>query len=272
MMAITDGLMLRAWRSTSRPSRAGMRASDTTRSKGRVFRNSMAARPFSATTTSCPSRLSRMASISRIERSSSTTRMRADSLTVAVRSAVTVPAMSGVLPRAVGDRPLVRGICFSHGQRHLHAGAFSLLRGHADFAAVGARNPVAAGQAEAGAVREAAPERLEDAVDVLGRDAHPFVVDAEDHLAVAAAAGRRRPRPPPELAPGGHGAQAVRLEVPDDLPDLRFVRAIHDGLLRHGHDDRVRPGDLGAVLEQAGGVGQDLPQGPAPPPRRARRG
>src|SRR5258708_8703220 len=187
MIGITDGLMLRAWRSPSRPSRSGIRASDTTRSNGCLFSRSMAARPFSATTTSCPSRLSRIASSSRIDRSSSTTRMRADSLAVAARSAVTVPAMSGVPPPDVGDCPLVRGIGFSHGQRYLHARAFSLLRGHPDLAAVIARDALGDGEAQAPAIGESAPEWLEDAIHILGGDADAFGVHADDHVAVPAA-------------------------------------------------------------------------------------
>src|SRR5260221_8660272 len=170
MIAVIDGLMLRAWRSTSSPSRSGIRASDTTRSNGRSSSSAIAARPFSATATSCPSRLSRIASISRIERSSSTTRMRAGTLAVG-GGAVTVPAMSGLPQRAVGGGPLVRGIGFSHRERDLHARSFALLRDHADLTPVVARDAVDDRQAEARAVGEPAAERLEDAVHVLGRDA-----------------------------------------------------------------------------------------------------
>jgi hypothetical protein len=98
MIAITDGLMLRAWRSTSSPSTSGMRASETTRSKGFWFNRSMAPRPLSATDTSCPSRFNRIASISRIDRSSSTTRIRADS-TAGVRSAVALLAITQACSR-----------------------------------------------------------------------------------------------------------------------------------------------------------------------------
>src|SRR5258708_39834848 len=194
MIAITDGLMLRAWRSTSRPSRSGIRASDTTRSNGCLFSRSMAARPFSATTTSCPSRLSRIASSSRIDRSSSTTRMRADWLAVAARSAVTVPAMSGVPPLDVGDCPLVRGIGFSHGQRYLHARAFSLLRGHPYPAALIARDALDDGEPEARAIGESPAERLEHASGILRGDPDAFVVHADDHFPVAAVP--HGPRPP----------------------------------------------------------------------------
>src|SRR5260370_25853502 len=201
MSAITDGLMLRAWRSTSRPSRSGIRASDSTRSNGGLLSSSIVARPFSAPTTSCPSRLSRIASSSRIDRSSSTTRMRADSLAVAARSAVTVPAMSGVPPPDVGDCPLVRGIGFSHGQRYLHARAFSLLRGHPDLAAVIARHALDDGEPDARAIGESAPEWLEDAIHILGGDADPFVVPSDHPFAVAAASPPPRPRPQPAPPP-----------------------------------------------------------------------
>src|SRR5258708_23875752 len=209
MIAITDGLMLRAWRSTSRPSRSGIRASDTTRANGCLFSSSMAARPFSATTTSCPSRLSRIASSSRIDRSSSTTRMRADWLAVAARSAVTVPAMSGVPPLDVGDCPLVRGIGFSHGQRYLHARAFSLLRGNPDLAAIIARDALDDGEPEARAIGESAAEPLEDAIHILGGGPDAFVVHAADHFAVAALSHRPRPLSQPQLAARPAGAQAV---------------------------------------------------------------
>src|SRR5260221_8459416 len=178
----------------------------------------MAARPFSATETSCPSRLSRIASISRIERSSSTTRMRADSLAVAAVAGVTMPAMSGVPLADVGDRPLVGGVGLADGQRHLDAGPLPLLRGHANLAAVVARNPMDDGEAETGAVGEPAAERLEHAVDVLGGDADPLVVDADDHLGSPAAAAGPGLHPQAELPAGRHRAQAVGREVPDDLP------------------------------------------------------
>ena len=84
---------------------------------------------------------------------------------------------------------------------------------HVDAAAVVGDDAVDDGQAEPGALAEGAAERLEDRVDVLGRDADAFVFDAQDGRASAAArprAARSERSAPPLASPAGRWSRGSR--------------------------------------------------------------
>ena len=77
-------------------------------------------------------------------------------------------------------------------------------------------------QPEACALGEAAVKRLKEPVELLGRNADPFVLHG-DH-AHPRQRFNRRDQPQPSAV--GHRAQAVRRQVPDNLFDLSFVRFV----------------------------------------------
>ena len=94
-------------------------------------------------------------------------------------------------------------------------------------------------QTEPGALAEGAAERLEDAVDFVGRNADAIVGDGQH-----AATGRRRRlrgaalrRQRPAV---GHRAQPIGGEVPDDLPHLVLVGLDEHVVVRQVDVDRVR--------------------------------
>ena len=89
-------------------------------------------------------------------------------------------------------------------------------------------------EAEPGAPLEPAAERLEDAVEILRRDADALIVDRQHHFAGRRSSGvcSDGQREPPAVR---HGPQAVGRQVPHDLPNLVLV-----GLEQHrlgGHVD-----------------------------------
>ena len=88
------------------------------------------------------------------------------------------------------------------------------------FAVVVGDDAVHDRQTQARALAERAAERLEDAVEIFGRDADALVLTVEHAPRRPSAFGARRSGAAAAL---GHRAQTVGREVPDDLADLVFV-------------------------------------------------
>ena len=275
MIAIIDGLMLRACRSTSRPSRSGIRASDDDQVERTLVEQvdgaaAVLRRPRPrALPASAGSRASRASIARRRRRECAPTRWRWRR----VRES-TMPAIRRS-SAAVGERPLVRGLRRAHGQRHFRRCVpLPCCDVDANLAAVVARDPVDDRQAEARArwrSRRGTAGRCRPTSS--GAIPTPSSSTPSDHFGAARRAPALRLRPEPELPAARHRAQAVGRQVPHDLPDLRFVGAVDDRLVRHGHDDRVRLGHLGVVRRagarcRSGSAGR---RDPRPPPAAAWR-
>ena len=175
--------------------------------------------PSSAVSTSNPSRWNSSRIHSRIDCSSSAIRMRGFSPSRIPASRL---AGRGFLHDAWRSARRVRAL----GKRDAEDGAAARSRLDVDVAVVVGDDAMDDGQAEAGALAERAAERLEDRVDVLGRNADAFVFDAAARASVRARASSRT-RAQAQRAAVRHRAQAVGGEVPDDLADLPFVGLDH---------------------------------------------
>src|SRR6185369_15240519 len=103
-----------------------------------------------------------MASISRIERSSSTTRMRGARRSAATSVAVVLMSRS-VFPSLCGYSGPLR-------QMHGHGGPAIDLGADLNLAVVVGHDAVDDGQPEAAALRKSPVKRLEQAVEIVGRD------------------------------------------------------------------------------------------------------
>src|SRR5205814_10199438 len=78
-------------------------------------------------------------------------------------------------------------------QANRHPGAAPLLRADLNFAAVVVDDPMHDRQPEAAALCERAMERLEQLVELLGRDADALIVDRNDDAVRLDAAGEPEP-------------------------------------------------------------------------------
>jgi hypothetical protein len=186
-----------------------------------------------------------------------------------VPSAVEGPVPSpveGPVPSAVEGPPrrerrgaLIRGLFRVERQRHPHGRPFAGLRGDADLAAVVTDNPVHDRQPEAGPLREAAAEGLEDLVEVLAPDAHAIVLNGNHQLPRTAVPGLMLRDRQAQPAPVGHGAQAVGRQVPHDLPDLPSSASYRTS--SSGTSTSILwPSQSSALFSSSrAGVGDDLP-------------
>jgi len=112
------------------------------------------------------------------------------------------------------------------------------------------------GEAEAAAAREAAVERLEQAVEFGRRDTHSFVGDRHDDVLRPRLGGGGQAQP----AAGRHRADAVAGEIPDNLLDLALVGLVPQLLVRDVDFDHMMVVDVGAVAQQRRCVAQRAPQ------------
>ena len=100
-----------------------------------------------------------------------------------------------------------------------------------------------------------AVERLEEAVEFGRRNAAAFILDRDAQLFLAAASLALRRQQ--ETAAGGHRAQTVGGEVPEDLADLVLVRLEPNRIGRQVDFDKVILAHIRAVAQQRRGVLQD---------------